>query len=281
MKVAAPFTTNKKWRDIPDEYNLVYTKTSKIERLEEFCKFDLEKRINVCFQDVNIPIHDLVKLAQEYSNLYIRVLPSQIKEAMLLKQEGVKFFFDVSMPCYSNGILDFLIQTGVTDIYIYDALWYTLPQVSKKCKENNVNIRLILNRIPSLRPDAGRDYCAPIFSPKDMDYLNQYVDTGEFDCYIGDKNEAYNWHKFNVYYKAWFINKTWFGYLDEINIELKLPIPVLSLPNNFIKRRSECGRRCTFNNRCTHCKDYINLANKLHSIGIYFEDGQKIENNIE
>lgn len=281
MKVAAPFSSSEKWREIPDEYNLTYTKTSKIENLRFFFESYPNKRINICFQDVAIPINDIIKLSKEFSTLYVRALPTQIKETMILKENDVKFFFDVSMPCYSGAILDFLIKAGVTDLYLYDSLWYQLPQVSKRCKANNIKIRLILNRIPSLRPNAGRDYCAPIFSPKDMDYLSQYIDTGEFDCYIGEHNEGYNWHSFSVYYKAWFINKNWYGYLDEINLDLHLPIPVLSLPNNFIKRRCECGRRCSLDTNCSHCEDYINLANNLHSIGIYFKDGQKEETDTE
>ena len=277
MKVAAPFTLNKKWREIPDEYNLIYKKSSTIKELTDFCDFSAGKRVNVCFHDVNVPIDDLVQIYKQYPNLYVRLFPTQMKEMLILKDKGLKYFFDVSMPCYSGAVLDFLIQAGVTDIYLYDSLWYSLPQVSKRCKENNISIRLIVNRIPSLRPDAGQDYCAPIFSPIDMDYLSQYVNTGEFDCYIGDKNEAYDWHKFNVYYKAWYINKQWLGYLNELNIELQLSIPVSSLPPNFIKRRCECGRRCSLDRKCTHCKDYINLANNLAAVGIYFDkdDGQK------
>lgn len=280
MKLAAPYTSNKKWKEIPDEYNLTFKKTSKINRLQDFCEFCAGKRVNVCFQDINIPINELEKIYKLYPNLYIRLLPTQIKEMFILKEKGMKYFFDVSMPCYSGAVLDFLINAGVTDIYLYDSLWYVLPQVSKRCKAENINIRLILNRIPSLRPDAGTDYCAPIFSPIDMDYLDKYVDTGEFDCYIGDQNEAYDWHKFNVYYKAWYVNKQWLGYLNELNIELQLSIPVSSLPPNFIKRRCECGRRCSLDSRCTHCKDYIDLANNLAAVGIYFE-GQKTENSAE
>lgn len=240
-------------------------------KLRDFCELYPNKRVNICFQNTSIPINDLEKLSQYCQNFYVRLLPTQIKEMFILKDKGIKYFFDVSMPCYSGAVLDFLIKAEVTDIYLYDSLWYALPQVAERCKAHNVGIRLILNRIPSLRPDAGNDYCAPIFSPIDMDYLSKYVDTGEFDCYIGDENEAYDWHKFNVYYKAWYVNKKWLGYLNELNIELQLPIPVPSLPPNFINRRCECGRRCSLGGKCTHCQDYIELANNLHNQNIYFK----------
>ena len=52
----------------------------------------------------------------------MRLLPTQIKEMFILKDKGMKYFFDVSMPCYSGAVLDFLIKAEVTDIYLYDSL---------------------------------------------------------------------------------------------------------------------------------------------------------------
>ena len=67
-----------------------------------------------------------------------------------------------------------------------------MDAVSKKCKENNLHIRLILNEIPSLSPDAGKDYTAPFFTPRDKRILEKYVDTVEFNCFMQENRKHYN-----------------------------------------------------------------------------------------
>ena len=83
-----------------------------------------------------------------------------------------------------------MLFIGTTDIYPYDTLWYNMDVVAQRCQENNVNIRLVLNEIPTLQPNAGEDYRSPIFTPRDVNMLEEYVDTVEFNCY--DKDLYYN-----------------------------------------------------------------------------------------
>lgn len=267
MKVAAPYAANKKWKDIPDEYNINYTAASTIQKLKDFCESCGDKRVNVRFKDTSIPVEKIAELSKSYDKLYVRLTSEQSAFLMSLKNNNIKFFFDYTFPCYSGAVLDFLINIGSTDVYLYDSLWYNLPQVADRCKKEGVQIRLVLNHIPSLRPDAGKDYCAPLFSPKDMDYIEQFVDVGEFDCTIGEE-EAYNWHTFEVYYKNWFIKRDWIGTLDELNSDVDMFIPVASMPLNFIKRRCECNRKCSLGVPCNHCESYIKLAQKWDSEGI-------------
>lgn len=80
-----------------------------------------------------------------------------------------------------------MLKLNVSDIYIYDALCYQMPIVKDKCNKQNIQIRLVLNKIPTNQPNAGQDYRAPIFTPRDMDTLENFIDVAEFDCF-SDKN---------------------------------------------------------------------------------------------
>ena len=100
--------------------------------------------------------------------------------------------------------MDDIIDMQVSDIYISDDLYYKLPQISQRCKKNNIQLRMVLNRVPAFSYNE-LPYTAPFFSPRDMDELSNYIDVGEFDCSFN--TPYYDWHKFNVYYKAWFIKK--------------------------------------------------------------------------
>lgn len=75
--------------------------------------------------------------------------------------EGLKFYFDSSMSIDSFRLLEYVASLGVTDIYITDDLCYNLEMVRRACNKYNIRTRLIINRIPSSRPDKGIDPRSP------------------------------------------------------------------------------------------------------------------------
>lgn len=288
MKVAAPYTNDTRWKDIPDEYNLIYTESTKESTLTLFCMKYPEKRVNVLFKDTDIDIN-AIKKAKEYNqNIFVRVSLGQLSFIELLKQEKINFFLDYSYPCISFDLLEYAINIGSTDVYPYGDLWYQMDAVSKKCKENNLHIRLILNEIPSLNPDAGKDYTAPFFTPRDKRILEKYVDTVEFNCFMQENKKHYNWHMFNVCYKAWIIKEEWAGDLQELIPQLKIFIPVHSLFPNFVERRMNCRHRCFTGDSCKHCNQLIELAQNLNAEDLYIihkklgknEQKSEVENDI-
>ena len=101
-----------------------------------------------------------------------------------------------------------------------------------------------------------------------MEVLNKYIDVGEFDCW--ETKGAYNWNKFNVYYKIWFIKQDWQGQLRDINLDVHFDYPVQSIPKNFIDRKISCGRRCSLGLNCSHCKTYMEIGQELNEENLYF-----------
>lgn len=276
MKIAAPFAASAKWRKVPDEYNISIENSRQIEAIYDFLEVT-KKRVNLNFKN-EIDLNCLEILIKKYSNFVLRVHSYQIKNLKRIKELNIPFFFDRDVPCTSLLSLDFMIKQKVTDVYIFDDLWYNLPQVSEKCKNNNINIRLILNRVPSLFPVLDEDYKAPIFSPRDIEYLEPYIDTIEFDCYFAEE-KAYNWNIFNVYKKAYLDKKEWVGDLRELNRDLTFFYPVYSEPWELIKRKISCGRKCSVGSKCRRCEDIVTIARNLNAEGLYLKKnkGEKEE----
>lgn len=277
MKLAAPFVKDTRWIDIPDEYNIDYSKTSSLQRLLDFFETFPDTRINIRFTTEEIPI-DILKSVNKiyFENLYVRVTPPYISYIQQLQENNIKFFFDNSLSCHNLTLLNYMIELGVSDIYPSDDLCYQLPQVSQLCKEHNIGIRLVLNRIPSTVASIGKEYIAPFFSPRDMKELEKYITTAEFDCSF--RTEYYDWHSFNVYYKNYFIKQDWNGMLNELNPDVQIEYPVRCMGVNFTERRNRCGRRCLLDSSCDHCKRLIELAQDLYLDGLYVRlRGQKEE----
>lgn len=135
----------------------------------------------------------------------VRIMPGQFNQMDELRNRDIQFFFDeAAMPCYSLPLLDAMVTWGISDIYIYDNLCYNMEEVKKKCEENNIHTRLIINSIPSISPNKNNDVKAPIYCPRDADIIAKYIDILEFDCW---NDNIYNWHLFNVLYKTWIKRK--------------------------------------------------------------------------
>lgn len=65
------------------------------------------------------------------------------------------------MSIDSFRLLEYVASLGVTDVYITDDLCYNLEMVRRACNKYNIRTRLIINRIPSSRPDKGIDPRSP------------------------------------------------------------------------------------------------------------------------
>ena len=150
------------------------------------------KRINIAISDLELPLNHLITLNKIHSQLYIRLNIYQSSWLPQLKENDIKFFFDNSVPVTSFSLLDNMIHLGVTDVYIADDLCYNLEKVSNRCKDSNVQIRLVLNRIPATNPVSFSDIYAPIFTPRFFEELDKYIDVAEFDCFYETATDAYN-----------------------------------------------------------------------------------------
>ena len=114
------------------------------------------------------------------SNIYI-VTSLRHEYYKKFQELGIKFYFSPDFPIVNFRLLDYVIKLGVSDVYIMDDLCYDLARVRRAADKAGISIRLVLNRIPSMLLDKGKDVCAPIFIPETVDELSKYIDTVEFD----------------------------------------------------------------------------------------------------
>ena len=114
MKIAAPFTLDYKFKDLPDEYNITVKEETDPRIFIEFCKLYPEKRLNVYFEDeILIDILKEAILINPY--LYIRLDADQGEYLEELVDIGLPYFFNKDYSCYSFTTLESLLEFGVSD----------------------------------------------------------------------------------------------------------------------------------------------------------------------
>ena len=256
LKLTIPFHLDYKLNDRVQGFNVVFDcKVNRLGKMLEFLELYSDARVDIYF--INWDVGIVSSILKAADNVYVNLSFEQLKYAEWLKEKGYKFFVNESFGAYNYDSLDFLINLGVSDVFILDDLWYDLPRTSEICKAHNVNIRLILNKIPTTLPNQGVNPKAPIFEPQMFDYLNTYVDMFEFD--LGEKP---NWNYCDILYKYWFSGKQWFGQLHEINEDIRMDYPVSSSFPELALFKLTCGKRCVshMDNRCDKCNQFLKIA---------------------
>jgi hypothetical protein len=128
-------------------------------------------------------------------------------------------------------------------------------------------MRIILNRIPHTFKSAN-DKEIMFYRPED-DFWRYYFDIAEFDVEFNGKN---NWNILNVLYETYFINKRWFGNLQEIIRDLPYPVYNKSLIPDYNEYRVNCKLRCKNRHSiCNKCEQFLDIANMLVKKNIKFD----------
>lgn len=277
ISLAIPFKLNHELNSVVQEFNIRFDKNkNSLEKLIDFVQEYPDKRINISFP-AGVHVQTLSTLNKIHDNIFVRLTENDLQCISELKEKECRFFFDVSLSVTNYTNLDAYIKIGVSDIYIADDLCYQLKDVSRYCHSHNVKIRLVLNRIPATSFDKGINYCSPIYRPQDIDLLNLYFDTFEFEC-----GDPYDWAKFDVLYRAWFERKNWNGELSEINDDLEMLFPNNSIVPDFTNYKINCGRRCCqrITSPCRKCQQFIEIAMALKENSIHIKKEKDDTNSI-
>lgn len=262
--VSVSFSLDNEWNDDSriKEFDITFKKTSSLDNLLDFLEKYEDKRVNISFSEgINYSV--LKSAVRLYDNIAVKLHASDIQECMKLKDINVKYYFDNSYPAVNLCSLDALIALGVSDVYLADDLCYNLERTYSYCRSKGVKTRMVLNRIPSTVPFKGDDPKSPIWMPRDIDTLSQYIDIFEFE---NDLDDMY----FDVLFRTWFEDKAWNNNVREINLDLNLDIydntmlPIVSL------KKIRCGRRCSqrAGNECDVCKEMSDISTILHDKGV-------------
>ena len=270
MKYCLPYNKNTYQSNLindADEWSIDYNPEDKT--LFKFLDTYKDRRINFRIWD-KIDIKDTLgvnfikDLQKEYPNVYIQ-FPQYTKEiANIIKENEIKNFF---FSTYVNNIDLFysIINTGVSDIYIAEALGFELNKISKVAKEKNVRIRVFPNIAQSLTEDIP-DLKKFFIRPEDIQDYENFVDVCEF--FYEDK-KCINY--FNIYKNK----QEWFGDLSEIINGLNIKLDSRFMLPRFGELRSRCGKKCFYGEPCHICDLIEESAKSMEEAGIIVEKEKK------
>ena len=265
MKVALPWNPREKYQDKADEYNITFiNKLNSFDILMEFLSTHLNNRFNITIDtsEYSFDYNKLKVLNAIHHNLYF-IVPPKEEICTMLKNNNIKFYFNASAAATNFRALEQLAKIGVSSVYIADDLCYNLKRVRAACDKYGLEIRWILNSIPSFFPNKSTDVRAPIMLPECIDELDQYIDVFEFA-------ENYSWARLDVLYKTWFIKKEWRENLRAIYPELEIDIWNQSMIPDFNIFKMNCGYRCGYGSICKKCNQFKEMADDLYKKNIEY-----------
>lgn len=269
IDLAIDFNIGSKFNNKAAEYNIEYhPQTQKMDKLIDFLDY-ADKRVNVRFvsdlaDDGTLVSEKDIDTMMKYDNCYIRLDSYNCPDYFeYLIKNNYRFFYDYTMAANNWVSLSKYADNHPTDIYIVDDLVYDLPKVKEYCNNNNVRLRVILNKIQSW-DFYTKDPRVPIYAPNNYEYLNKFYDTAEF---VYDSEL-----QLEALYKIWFIKHKWKSNLQEINNYLIFELDNRCLSPMYVESRSECGLKCIKGGKCRKCYEFIKLAETLKSKGWEWND---------
>lgn len=230
--------------------------------------FDIELRANIIKEVLRI---QEIGLDVEVMISDIEVEPISIAEFIDdFKTNDIKFFFDYQITTFA--MLNAVIKRGVSSVVISGDLAFDLIQTKAICDKNKVKIRVELMRkemIEILFDTEETSLKSFFIRPEDLDTYSKYIDVFGMSN-IGSK------YFLETIVKVYFVDKKWFGKLQEIIPTLPSNIDSRTLIDDFAIYRSNCGRRCLVNGTCQICERAIELGNSLEKAGLVIQHNKSI-----
>ena len=172
-----------------------------------------------------------------------------------LKTSQVDFFSTLYARDWED--IHYLINLGVSEIYITEALGFDLERVSKYLHQQRIKIRVFPNVAQVKRDNVISTIKAFFIRPEDLPLYQQYIDTIEI---WGDKAD--------IYYDIYAIDKKWFGDLSEIISGLEPGLDSRFILPHFGERRLKCNRKCLSGESCSICESILKCSQTLQEAGL-------------
>lgn len=266
MKVALPWNPQEKLQEKADEYIITFTnKPNNFDNLMEFLSTHLDDKFNISIDtsEYNFDYSKLKILNAIHKNLYF-IVPPKEDLCKKLKENNIKFYFGPEFAATNFSSLEYLANIGVSAVYIAEDLCYNLKNVRILCDKYNIELRWILNAIPSFLPNKATNVRAPIMLPECVDELSRYVDVYEFA-------EKHSWARLNTLYKVWFLKKKWRDNLRFIYPELEIDIWNQSMIPDFNIYKMNCKYKCAYGSVCKKCNQFKELADDLYNKNMEYD----------
>lgn len=264
-KIALPWNSRKDRQEKADEYIITFiNKPNNFDNLMEFLSVHQEDKFNIIIDtsDYDFDYAKLKILNSIHKNLIFKI-PPKPEIYNKLHEYNIKYYFGFEYAAINFRSLEQLVEMGVSCIYIADDLCYNLKRVRQACDYFNIELRWVLDFIPSFTMNKSENVRAPIILPECIDFLSKYIDVYEFI-----ENES--WVRLETLYKIWFINKEWRENLRSIYPELDIDIWNQCMIPDFNIYKMNCGYRCAYGSACKKCNQFKEMADDLHKKGIEY-----------
>lgn len=235
------------------EYNLFFDESvNKASNLVGFIKQYQDRNINIkCTSDSQETIEQVCSL---FDNVRIRLDVTNLGRVDYLRKNNINFFFDSSLPANSYTQLEALLDMGVCAVYVSDDLANNIQEVHEICADHGVQVRCILNKVPSTSLEIT--YKDIVYDPRLIDEYKKVYDVFEFDI---SPNVEESKHLLNVLFRVFFEQKKWAGDLREINEDIPFSYDLRTISDKIAEYKNTCQRRCMMRStsQCHRCEKII------------------------
>ena len=266
MRVALPWHSFEDHQELADEYNITFVnKPNNFDNLMEFISTHQEERFNIFINtsEYSFDYSKLKILNAIHKKLYFIISPVKEDIIKMFKENEIHFYFSPEYAARNFRSLEQLAKIGVSAVYIAEDLCYNLKKVRKACDKYNIELRWVLDLIPSTLPDKEKDVRSPIILPECMDEFSKYIDVCEF-------SEIQSWARLETLYKIWFVKRQWRENLRAIYPELEIDIWNQCMIPDFNIYKMNCGYKCGYGSVCKKCNQFKEMADDLYSKNIEY-----------
>ncbi len=221
------------------------------------------QRIVICLKDkeseIDSAIPILQKLKQEHPNFTVKITPLFLDKIVIkLKNAGIAFFVDEF--CRIKEQVFYLVNLGVSDVYINEDLGFDLIEVSKYCHSQGVLVRVIPNVISQYTKITAECIKAFFIRPEDIRMYEPCVDI----CELQGSPDRYS-----VIYEIYKSGR-WQGQLSDIITGFDENANNINIYPSFGQYRLSCKHICMYE-KCNLCKEIQSIANELEDKGLEFK----------
>lgn len=260
MKYCAQYSNKINMTDF-DEISIIYNNED--EQLIDF----LQKHYN---QSIILIVKDIEKFAQihgykmlnaikeKYPNLGFSVCFKAIGKFEEAPDTMVQVINKLQIPFFTGDVvtnfdqLHYLLELGVSEIYLAEDICFDLRRVKQVCDHYNVKLRAFPN-VAQSSVKATPPLKKFFIRPEDVKEYSDIIDTLEF-WGPADRQEIL----LKIYKKEY-----WYGDLNPLILDLNLSLDSRRILPGFAKARKTCERKCMKGRHCTVCDNIYNISKQL------------------
>lgn len=255
MKYCLDFKLNLPYMDKIDEFAIRYEDQKK--ELLTFLETYPNHKINIeVTQDIDEKQLDFFNtLYMQFPLICLKVnrgVGYHSVYELLRDKATIPFFYDTRVDDWDT--LRGLSRLGVSEMYICGDLGFELDEVSKYLHERNIKIRAFPNVCQSAWTYDMEFLRSFFIRPEDVDIYDKYIDVFEF---FGNEEAQ------KTIFKAYAIDKQWYGKLEELIIGFKGDMDSRYIFPLFADKRAVCKKKCVKGGKCNICGRLEELASTL------------------